>query len=74
MDLFCVVLIPICVIAITSAIFLAYLLKKAHKKPRPTLTMTAEDILHDLSRGPAIIRVERLDRDNLILRSPRDAH
>lgn len=50
---------------------LAYLL--AHKKQRkePQLTLSAEDLLHDLTRGPAVLRVEVIDAKNLLLRSPR---
>ncbi len=43
---------------------------KAAKKERP-LTISAEDLLHDLTRGPAVIKVEVIDAKNLFLRSPR---
>lgn len=39
-------------------------------KKAPALTVDAEKLLHDLTRGPAIIRVEVIDPKNLFLRSP----
>jgi hypothetical protein len=44
------------------------------KKPKPTkdnLSIEAEAILHDLSRGPALIKVTRVDPSHIMLRSPR---
>ncbi len=49
----------------------AYFFVKKRKKREPVLTMAAEDLLHDLTRGPAVIRVEVIDAKNLFLRSPR---
>ncbi len=51
-------------------IALAILLKRSLKKPPKAMTMTAEDVLHDLTSGPAIVKIERIDRDGLFLRSP----
>jgi uncharacterized membrane protein len=45
-------------------------LRRSKKKPKPTLT--AEDLLHDLtSRGRAILKVDVIDPANLLLRSPK---
>lgn len=45
-------------------------IKEARKRPAPTLT--AEELLHDLTRrGYAVLKVEVIDADNLFLRSPR---
>ncbi len=41
----------------------------AKKAPHPTLDV--EQLLHDLTRGPAVLRVEVVDAKNLLLRSPR---
>jgi len=49
---------------------LAYLLRT--KKPPKRLDVTAQDLLHDLTRtGTAVLRVEVIDPANLLLRSPR---
>ncbi len=40
-------------------------------KKEPALTLGAEQLLHDLTRGPAVVRVEVIDVKNLLLRSPR---
>lgn len=37
----------------------------------PALTLEAESLLHDLTRGPAIVRIEVIDPKHLLLRSPR---
>lgn len=52
---------------------LAYCLVLRRKPPPrpPQLTVAAEDLLHDLTRGPAVIRVEVIDAKSLFLRSPR---
>ena len=44
-------------------------LEAAKKKPAPTVT--AEEILHDLTAGASLIRVERINPENVFLRSPR---
>lgn len=40
-------------------------------KKAPTPTISAEELLHDLTRGSAIIRVERISPADVMLRSPR---
>jgi hypothetical protein len=52
---------------------LLFLLVKQHKSPRkPQLSLSAEDLLHDLTRsGGAVLRVEVINPANLMLRSPR---
>ncbi len=65
------ILVAIIICLFSANIGLLYLLRKAYNKPPKALTVTAEALLHDLSSGPAIIRVERIDRENLLLRSPR---
>lgn len=49
----------------------AYFFSPKRRKKATTLTMSAEDLLHDLTRGPAVLRVEVIDAKNLFLRSPR---
>ncbi len=49
---------------------LAYFLMA--RKPQKKLDVSAQDLLHDLSRhGNAVIKVEVIDAANLLLRSPR---
>ncbi len=52
---------------------LLFLLVKQRKSPRkPQLSLSAEDLLHDLTRsGAAVLRVEVINPANLMLRSPR---
>lgn len=52
-------------------IILAVRLKQALRRPPPTPTFGAEELLHDLTRGPALVRVERVDASNLLIRSPK---
>ncbi len=40
-------------------------------KKRPAPTLTAEELIHDLTRGPAVVRIERIDSTELFMRSPR---
>lgn len=41
------------------------------KKLKPTPTLEAEQLLHDLTKGSAIVKVEVIDPTNLILWNPR---
>lgn len=52
---------------------LAILLRKQKKTPRkPQLSLSAEDLLHDLTRsGSAVVRLEVIDPANLFLRRGR---
>lgn len=43
----------------------------ALKAQSRTLTQTAEELLHDLTRGQAVVRVERIAPSDILLRSPR---
>lgn len=50
---------------------LAFLLRRSRKKPHPqvTRTVTAEEVLHDLTRaGQTVVRIERIDSDSLFMR------
>lgn len=64
--------------AILSAIFalsaaanvvLLISLRASRKKPRPSIT--AENLMHDLTRGQAVIRIEVIDPSAILLRSPK---
>lgn len=63
------------VIATAVCAVLAFLLHRKQRAPEPKppqLTLSAEDLLHDLTtRGVAVLRVEVIDPTNLLLRSPR---
>jgi cell division protein FtsL len=42
---------------------------KLKTEPQPTLE--AKQILHDLTRGEALVRIRRVDPDDVLVRSPR---
>ncbi len=44
-------------------------MEKARKAPAPSLT--AEALIHDLTSGAALVRIERLNPADVFLRSPR---
>jgi hypothetical protein len=46
-----------------------FLLIKAKKTPKPSYT--AEMLMHDLTRGQAVIRIERVAPEDIFLRSPK---
>lgn len=54
-------------LAINAALY--HLLKKS-KKQRP-LSRSAEELMHDLTAGVALVRIERVDPGDVFLRSPR---
>lgn len=56
---------------IISIIFNAYLFLRFSKKKR-VLSMDAQALLHDLSDGRTILKIDVLDKAALFLRSPRD--
>jgi hypothetical protein len=44
----------------------------AKKPPAPKPDLTAQDLLHDLTKhGQAVLRVEVVDMANILIRSPR---
>ena len=65
------VIVAILVLSLAANLVQAYFFAKKQRKRQPVLTMAAEDLLHDLTRGPAVVRVEVIDAKNLFLRSPR---
>ncbi len=65
-------LIPWVLLAISLAMYPALYFVMRRRKPLKKLDLTAQDLLHDLTRrGAAIIKVEVIDAANLMLRSPR---
>jgi len=49
-----------------------FFVKSRKKNKDPRLDLTAQDLLHDLTRrGVAILKVEVIDPSRLMLRSPR---
>lgn len=58
-------------ISLSANIALAIYIKK---KPKTVVQVTedARSILRDLATGPALLRVEYIDRADIFLRSPRD--
>lgn len=59
-------------ICLNLALIIFLAVKLRSKKQPKTLTTTAEDLLHDLTRkGISVLRVEVIDPSHLFLRSPR---
>jgi len=62
---------------VLSALFLtnliqAYFLLSKSNKQKAKLDISASDLLHELTvNGSAILKVDVMDRDNLLLRLPR---
>lgn len=64
-------LLAVCLsISIAANAYQAYRAKTNKKKP--ALDLTAQDLLRDLMRGGAVVRLEVIDQSQLFLRSPRD--
>ncbi len=69
-----VIAVPVFIVFAVSAFicFQRYLRPLPPPTPPPKPTLTAEQLLHDLTTsGQAVIRVEVIDAKNLFLRSPR---
>ena len=58
-------------VSITANAVLATLLLKK-KKQKKELTTDASAILHDLTRGPSLLKIEYINRDDIFLKSPRE--
>lgn len=58
-------------LAINGALIF-FLLKKAKTK-KPEYTYDARALMADLATGPALVKMEYMDRSDIFLRSPRDA-
>lgn len=71
MDLIAAALAGLFVVSLSGNVVLSVLLRKSRKKPVEQLTVTAEQLLHDLTAGAALIRVERVNPADVFLRSPR---
>jgi hypothetical protein len=56
------------IISISANVFFLLNLKK---KPVKTNSRSAEELLSDLLRGTAIVRIERIAPSDVLLRSPR---
>ncbi len=42
------------------------------RKPKKKFDVSAQDLLHDLTRrGAAVLKIDVIDQENLLLRSPR---
>ena len=65
------VMLAFLILSLAANLVQAYFFVKKRQKREPVLTMAAEDLLHDLTRGPAVLKVEVIDAKNLFLRSPR---
>tara|TARA_R110000868_G_scaffold9394_1_gene46897 strand:- start:1353 stop:1571 length:219 start_codon:yes stop_codon:yes gene_type:complete len=62
------------IVGLTASLILnifAYLQGKKTPEPKPRLDVSALDLLHDLTvRGQAIVRIETIDSEALLLRRP----
>lgn len=72
MEIIAAALAALLVLSLAGNVGLAILLRKSRKKPVETRTITAEALLHDLTAGAALVRVERINPSDIFLRSPRD--
>lgn len=58
-------------VSLASNFVLLVLLRRKKRAKTRNYDITAADLLHDLTRGPAVVRIEVIDAKNLFLRSPR---
>lgn len=56
--------------AVLNLVFTALLLKKPAKSP-PQPTYDVQALLKDMASGPALLKIEYVDRADVLLRSPR---
>ncbi len=67
------ILLAFAVMSVLGNFYLGFQLSREMRRPKKRgADMTAADMLHDLTRrGQAILKVEVIDQENLLLRSPR---
>ena len=58
-------------LSVASNLVLFIALRRSKKKPPPKLSITAEELLHDLTRGQSVLRVQVIDPSAILLRSPK---
>lgn len=56
--------------AVLNLVFTALLFKKPAKPP-PQPTYDVQALLRDMASGPALLKIEYVDRADVLLRSPR---
>lgn len=64
--------IGLCFVSLSLNAFLIIYFTKVKPKPKQEFTYDAQAILRDLATGPALIKVEYVDRSEVLLRSPRN--
>lgn len=66
-------IIAICCLSIASniALVIFIILNRRLKKTKGEVSYDARALLRDLASGPALIKVEYVDRADILLRSPR---
>jgi hypothetical protein len=66
MELMTIVLAVILFISLCTNAYMAFKLKSSKKTPTPTYT--AEELIHDLTNGPAVVKIERINPGNIFIR------
>lgn len=57
--------------SVCANVALAYVVKRTKKKPTPTYG--AQELLASLTSGPAVLKIEVINIEDILLRSPRGA-
>lgn len=66
-------LIIIAICLVLSLVFNAYLYSQIKKKPEnKTLDQNAQDLLAEILQGPAVVKIEVIDRGSLLQWRPRN--
>lgn len=63
------IIVSLCLVISLSFNLYQYKKQKVPMKAQPTLD--AEQLLHDLTRGPSLVRISVIDPSNLMIRSPK---
>lgn len=63
--------IALLIVSVCLNAFLAFYIRKSKKKPTPTYG--AQELLAALTSGPAVLKIEVINIEDIILRSPRGA-
>lgn len=65
------ILVSCLTLSITANAALLILVRRLKKSPPPQQTYDATALMHDITRGQALVKVIRVDQSEFFLRSPR---